>query len=533
MTECKDERTAGFSEDQALNDTITWRPEFSTRRPINGICDDEEIPWLDVRAGLFKDEADEEMEEEAGGERGESEEDDNIQLFMRDDEIPDFLQPEAEMVEAYTAGATLKQLKEDTWNGPALLRKTWVGEGGADWFRTNPEWLTAYDSYHKLRVPRFRSRLRPQNQVQPSGILQRTLAANLNSTIPRDPAVDIERRLIFVSDPDKWSIFALAGTASVNQHAALQNAFSKYLAFKPSMEVNIATRGWPSFQFSLHLPYYAWRCSPAPKWDSRRSRTGRTLRQFKNVSVLNGDGRNAYLYEAQISCVLAGIDEWTYVAYCFVDTFFDGDDGEVDSQYHKDILDGAEFTQPVLYGRPEWPTHKARDFFLSVVQIRGKQICHEWERVVQKLEQSIRNSRVSFDNFLAMNRQNNSREPSGSHDSETTERYVEDIRAELIWIEDTSDVLFDLSDMLERTLDELNKFARYQSTFRDLSAGDRWQQSSCAIQNNFDQLAAISKRLQSLSGRCKASEKKVNICFVAGYKFFNHQDKTLLTLHYV
>lgn len=148
MTECKDERTAGVSEDQALNDTITWRPEFSTRRPINGICDDENIPWIDVRDALWQDlDADEGAGEQSGETKRTA-----LQAFMVDEELPDTLLVD-EDIEEFFSGASLELLRAKVWRGPVLLRKAWVAEGTRNRFEASPEWLTAHDLYHKLIKP--------------------------------------------------------------------------------------------------------------------------------------------------------------------------------------------------------------------------------------------------------------------------------------------------------------------------------------------------------------------------------------------
>ncbi|KIW38376.1 uncharacterized protein PV06_09347 [Exophiala oligosperma] len=480
MTECKDERTAGVSEDQALNDTITWRPEFSTRRPINGICDDENIPWIDVRDALWQDlDADEGAGEQSGETKRTA-----LQAFMVDEELPDTLLVD-EDIEEFFSGASLELLRAKVWRGPVLLRKAWVAEGTRNRFEASPEWLTAHDLYHKLIKPRFLS-----------------AAARSNSAIQRDPDLDIERRLIFINDPDKWDVHALAGTASYYQVGALRNTFLKYLDFDPSMEVTMTTRGWPVFEFSLHLPYYAWRCSPAPNKDARLDTSGRPLRKFRNVSMLNGKSGNAYLYEGQISFVLAGIDEWTYVGYCFVDTYFDGDDGEGAYKYNEDFGNGLH-TNPVMYGLADriQTTHQARDFFLRVFNARLKPIMQEWKVVVKKLGKSIRDSHDPENDLC---------DQIGTHTTEeTTEQHADKIRAELTWIENTWPVLSDSHDKLKATLSAWDNFTRFKPIFQNMNPEDRTCQSFNALQANFYQLTCLEKQMNSLASKWKNRETQL------------------------
>jgi hypothetical protein len=102
------------------------------------------------------------------------------------------------------------------------------------------------------------------------------------------------------------------------------------------------------------------------------------LRWFRDVSHLDFEGKNSYLYKAQISCVISGIDEWRWVAYCFADSYFDGENTTQE--------EFAGLDQYGVIGGPD----KAREFFLSVLLSRVKQITHEWEIVVRNVEKSFR-----------------------------------------------------------------------------------------------------------------------------------------------
>ncbi|KIW20657.1 hypothetical protein PV08_01234 [Exophiala spinifera] len=388
----------------------TWNPEFSTRRSVEAICDSENISWLELRERVLVAAAEGAQENNANCEdeadEDEEEEESVIRVFMKDYYAPDFLLPQADMVEDYTFGADLDRLKKPTWEGHPLQCKAWVGEGGVGWFEASTEWLTAHDLYRALRTPRYRSGMAceiQENQPpadpakaacepKPKGLDCATTKGSVATGRHEDS--DIERRLVFISDLDCWNIYALAGTATFRQAPILRDALSKYLGFESAMEVTIPLIGWPEFHLSLHLPYYAWRSTPSPNEDTRCDNTGHALRKCIDVSFLNGNGEKSYLYQAQISCVLTGVDEWRWVAYCFVDSYFDGDCGEVASQYKKDQTDGFD-THPFEYGQTAKHTEEARDFFLNVANIRVHQVFQEWTNVVKSLEKSIRHAEVS------------------------------------------------------------------------------------------------------------------------------------------
>jgi hypothetical protein len=150
------------------------------------------------------------------------------------------------------------------------------------------------------------------------------------------------------------------------------------------------------FQLAFHLPYYVWRSSQKPCEDYRRDANVTPLRQSQDVSFLNwkSSGSSDFLYEAQISCVVAGSDEWRWVAYCFVDTYFDTDEEAKETvlSYHEDSLvtEGIR-ADPLTFGviSADDPIRKPREYFLMILQIRINQVKREWQQVVEKMYQSV------------------------------------------------------------------------------------------------------------------------------------------------
>ncbi len=89
-----------------------------------------------------------------------------------------------------------------------------------------------------------------------------------------------------------------------------------------------------SFGFALgfHLPSYALREGPTRQIDARGLR-----RHADFIPDHSTPGISEYLYEAQISVVVTGIDEWFWTAYCCTDTHFGSE--ETVQYYHKNGLD--------------------------------------------------------------------------------------------------------------------------------------------------------------------------------------------------
>ena len=151
------------------------------------------------------------------------------------------------------------------------------------------------------------------------------------------------------------------------------------------------------FQLAFHLPYYCWRSSQKACEDHRRDVNARPLRQSRDVSFLNWErsGSSDFLYEAQISCVVAGSDEWRWVAYCFVDTYFDAAEETKESvlSYHEDsqIEEGMR-ADPLTRGKADAdkPVQNPKEYFLIVLRYRIAQVKREWQQVVAKVQKSIR-----------------------------------------------------------------------------------------------------------------------------------------------
>lgn len=135
-----------------------------------------------------------------------------------------------------------------------------------------------------------------------------------------------------------------------------------------------------SFGFALefHLPYYALRRSPIPQEDARGlRRCGSFIPSRENPNASD------YIYEAQVSVLVIGVDEWFWTAYCCTDTHFGSE--ETVQYYHEHSLDaptGGE--KSTIY--PIW---NPREYFLLILSCRVKQIRKEWSNIMDALEDRL------------------------------------------------------------------------------------------------------------------------------------------------
>jgi hypothetical protein len=93
--------------------------------------------------------------------------------------------------------------------------------------------------------------------------------------------------------------------------------------------------------------------------------------------------------------MVAGSYEWRWVAYYFVDTYFDvaEEAKETVQSYYEDSL-GPEGMRadPLTFGViiADNPIQNPKEYFLRVFQIRINRVKREWQQVVAKMQQSVR-----------------------------------------------------------------------------------------------------------------------------------------------
>ena len=129
----------------------------------------------------------------------------------------------------------------------------------------------------------------------------------------------------------------------------------------------------------FHFPYYALRRSAAPLTDPRGLRR---CAMFAADTLLSQE--NEYLYEAQISLLVTGIDEWFWTAYCCVETYFGSEETIYHYQdEHLDAPSGGE-------RRARYPVWNPREYFLFIASRRFRQVTREWSVIVKALEARLR-----------------------------------------------------------------------------------------------------------------------------------------------
>jgi hypothetical protein len=129
---------------------------------------------------------------------------------------------------------------------------------------------------------------------------------------------------------------------------------------------------------------------------TRQKLDGSPLRHSEKViplpmtdsSLATEDGMNAYIYEAQLSVMVTGIDDWVWAAYCFVDVYFNVA-GHKERVHH--YSNPRIKLDPHSFGKhpADPPMWNPRGYFLRALQARMHQVRDEWVNSVEELKQRI------------------------------------------------------------------------------------------------------------------------------------------------
>ena len=102
------------------------------------------------------------------------------------------------------------------------------------------------------------------------------------------------------------------------------------------------------------------------------------------MPINQGRPQSEYLYEAQISLLITGVDEWFWTTYFCAETHFGSE--ESIQYYHENKLDALTGGEKSLL----YPVWNPREYYLSILSRRLKQVTKEWSTVVESLEDRLR-----------------------------------------------------------------------------------------------------------------------------------------------
>ncbi|EEU48936.1 uncharacterized protein NECHADRAFT_75591 [Fusarium vanettenii 77-13-4] len=273
--------------------------------------------------------------------------------------------------------------------GPALTRQLRLPSTRKEFISGRPQ---TYDSQN---IPTYQDL---DLRALCAGCNMKTVEDGLENNVKKPVALlDDRSRLAnkqlalagYVTNPDCCVIMVLLSTASPEQALYLTEFFYKYLGSKTSLGIHRPPRGVLSFALEFHLQFYVWREKDVLREDPRKKKSDKPLRRSFRLNFINGDepegGSQVCIYEAQISCLVAGLDNHSWMAYLFIDTYYQEDSSSESVEYYHSQEDLR--TDPLAAGTvdSDLPIWTPREYFLVVYECRLKQVKHALQNLVSRL----------------------------------------------------------------------------------------------------------------------------------------------------
>jgi len=283
-----------------------------------------------------------------------------LRMFLRDydDERP---LCGAEDVDVFCKSVRLEDILST--EGPAnAKRNVWLDDRSRSGeYREYQNPLTPYTLLQSLDEPRFDNKWKP----------------------------DADRRRMLFVDLDPYHILVLAETASERQVPVLRDAIQKHLGLETSLRVNIPLKGISMFHLELHLPYFALRKSTKPAGShARNKRQCIDLSFLTRCSNYRPSEPTYKIFEAQISFIISGWEDSRWVAWSFIDNYFEEEELlDIDGFPYKRFVE-----DPIVNGELDQndPLVNPREYFLMILKVRSQQVLEEWECVVQSVKHNVK-----------------------------------------------------------------------------------------------------------------------------------------------
>ncbi|KAM7193431.1 hypothetical protein V8F33_007810 [Rhypophila sp. PSN 637] len=332
-----------------------------------------------------------------------------LRAFLKDrcDDTGPYLYTEVE-IEGFCLPANLRLLKsggsDEVRKPTALLDdRALQGTDIRGKCRPNKGALSAHQLYLELSKPRF---------VNRPGCSAASGSGSMAANVGR-PETDAERRLIYITDVDRWSIMAIIKTASSRQAGYYKDFIYRHLVYEAFLGVRIPIVP-RTCAFEFHLPFYVYRRRSCPIQDQRQRADQEPLRSSWNLDSLDFDAdlrpRSTLqdcIYEAQVSLIVIGFEQ-SWVALSFVDTYCRGaEDNREGVQYYAEENKDRDVEEtcindfkmdPLSKGiidadRPIW---EAKEYFLRILVCRTDQVRKKWHNVVYRVLQLLRRYTHSY-----------------------------------------------------------------------------------------------------------------------------------------
>ncbi|KPM35931.1 hypothetical protein AK830_g10661, partial [Neonectria ditissima] len=181
----------------------------------------------------------------------------------------------------------------------------------------------------------------------------------------------------------------LTSTASYEQAQFLAEFFYKYLGSQTSLGIHRPPKGVARFALEFHLQFCVWKEEEELQEDTRRKQGGEPFRRAHRLRYLESQEHDqsfsANIYEAQISCLVTGLDHDSWVAYLFIDTYYQGKKSHESVEHYGSQQDFRQDPLTAGTGDADIPTWTPREYFLPVYEARLGQMKHATHNIIASL----------------------------------------------------------------------------------------------------------------------------------------------------
>ncbi|KAI0116178.1 hypothetical protein F4776DRAFT_312978 [Hypoxylon sp. NC0597] len=329
---------------------------------------------------------------------------------------------------------------------------------------------------------------------------------------PKGRRSETRERLLYVTNLNCWTVFTLAACAPTHEACVLAEFILNHLRFDPLVNVKFPLISLPVFALEFHFPNFAFRRHRLPRADSQRTVNGKGLRQYQDISFLRTMGSKPdnspteYIYEASISCLVFGLDSYSWAAYLFNDTYFESDDcSENIQEYHTQEHEGL-MPDPLIAGkrprctRPSCP----RERYLIIFETQIRRAKGEYQQLFDFVDEAIQ---LYICEYWAQARQLSSRRKDDENTCSTADRQRRILRDKLLeWIRRSDELLRKIITSLEKYTAERRRFRDTginSFTSSDTNHSTRFYRSLTAIDKHFVDLERLSTKVQNVqNGLC-------------------------------
>ncbi|OJD36486.1 transcription factor sef1 [Diplodia corticola] len=217
--------------------------------------------------------------------------------------------------------------------------------------------------------------------------------------------------------------------------------------------------------------------------DPRRI-SGRGFRRSRSLPLSDpSENSKGYYYEAQVSFLVSGVDEWFWTSYLFVDTYF-GKEEDYNSCYaNPDVTTGTDPASGSIQLKHQvW---NPREYFLAVLTQRMRQVTGEWTYLINTFEAQMniyQEDRESCKGFV------------DGPDLANTES-----------LSNTVDTIRRFRDCLARTLDAWDTFQSGEKRYLETAGSDQLRRQWGTY------LASVDKSISALRVMHRLLEQKLDL----------------------